>query len=434
MVELSQFAAAADPDGYESMVLLGSSTGTFGAPAGTPEQPRNLLVVFSRYDEFSALMWGAPIPRDIVGTDKLQTLFGTDDAVEVGKLYGDLRLGNARKLVMPAVTHPGDHLSTEAIGAAADWFEATLGHEGGGRRTWHVKEFATLAALIGLAWLTFPVLSRLLRVGPFAGIERELPPPASVSRRRWLLRAGVAALVPAATFFPLQMLGNLILPPTSVLGQQITNGIVVWAWGTALINLGIFLLWYRHQRPGLARLGLRAEPGIIGRSALLAVIVAGVLLAIVALAEYVLNVDFRFWVVALKVPSAVHLGLIVVYLPLFAAFFLALSLALHPPLRRDTSLARAMWTNAAILSGGIVLLLLVQYIPLLAGGTLALASQPLLTIVAIQFVPLLAFVGLVSTYAYERTGSIYTGAFLNALLVTWYIVAGTATQAVPFWY
>jgi hypothetical protein len=37
-------------------------------------------------------------------------------------------------------------------------------------------------------------------------------------------------------------------------------------------------------------------------------------------------------------------------------------------------------------------------------------------------------VALVSTYFFYKTGHIYVGAFLNAILITWIIVAGTATQ------
>ena len=86
--------------------------------------------------------------------------------------------------------------------------------------------------------------------------------------------------------------------------------------------------------------------------------------------------------------------------------------------------------NALLLSSGFVALIVVQYVPLISGGTLLFASQPLLTIVAFQFVPLMAFVGCVTTYCFYRTNNLYTGAFLNSLLVTWYMVAGTATQAV----
>jgi hypothetical protein len=37
-------------------------------------------------------------------------------------------------------------------------------------------------------------------------------------------------------------------------------------------------------------------------------------------------------------------------------------------------------------------------------------------------------VSIFSTWFYEKTGRVYAGAFVNALFVTWYIVAGQATQ------
>jgi hypothetical protein len=51
------------------------------------------------------------------------------------------------------------------------------------------------------------------------------------------------------------------------------------------------------------------------------------------------------------------------------------------------------------------------------------------TIVAINFVPLMCVVALVSTFAWRRTGNHLTGALVCALLVAWYIVVGQATQA-----
>ena len=75
-------------------------------------------------------------------------------------------------------------------------------------------------------------------------------------------------------------------------------------------------------------------------------------------------------------------------------------------------------------------MLLYQYIPFFGGGTLGWYSiatgEPLLTIVAFQLVPLMAIIACVSTFFYHKTGKIYTGAFINALFITWYIVAGQA--------
>jgi len=49
-------------------------------------------------------------------------------------------------------------------------------------------------------------------------------------------------------------------------------------------------------------------------------------------------------------------------------------------------------------------------------------------ILMFQFFPIFATAAMVSTYFYRATGRIYTGAFLNAMLVTWIIVAGQATH------
>ncbi|MEX2332702.1 MAG: alpha/beta fold hydrolase, partial [Pseudohongiella sp.] len=74
-------AAAAAPDDYRSMVLQGSSTGSGMALPGTPDWPRNVSVVFAQYDEFAPLMWEVGRGLDVAESGKLQTVFGTDEAV-----------------------------------------------------------------------------------------------------------------------------------------------------------------------------------------------------------------------------------------------------------------------------------------------------------------------------------------------------------------
>ena len=111
-------AATAMPDAYRSMVLEGSSTGKPFAKEGTPAWPRNVEVVYSRFDEFAPLMWGAPRAADVGATDKLKALFGTATPVATGKIYGDMNAGTARRLTQPVATHPGDHLSREAVADA----------------------------------------------------------------------------------------------------------------------------------------------------------------------------------------------------------------------------------------------------------------------------------------------------------------------------
>ena len=427
-------AAKSDPSGYRSMVLEGSSTGSFGTPKGTPLFPRNLLLVESRFDEFSLLMWGVKVPADVVSTQKLKTLFGTDEDVVPGKMYGSIESGSARKLEMPAVTHPGDHLSRAAIGDAVAWFQKTLENPGlpASQQIWYWKSLGTLIALLGFVVLLFPVLDWLFRSKWFADLRRPVPQLVQ-SGRVLLVNRVLTALIPIVTFFPLQDLANIVFPANRVFAQQITNGVLLWALGNAVIFLAFF--WWRHRgtHVAIAELGMPINGKLIWKSLAVAVICCSIMYLVEWIAGKIFNIDFRFWVVALKIFSSTQAVLFLIYLLPFTLFFLVLSFCLHTQLGRNRGIAADMLLNGFILSIGFVVLLVLQYTPLLLGGSLLL-DQPLLSIVAFQFVPLMFLVGLVSTFCLERTGSIYTGAFVNAILVTWYMVAGTATQVAPFWY
>src|SRR5207237_9453913 len=115
-------AATAAPTDYKSMVPEGSSTCKPFAAEGTPSWPRNVALVFAQYEEFSTLMWGVDKARDVTQSPKLWALFGTQGPVEPGKVYGDIAQGTARVLYTPAITHPAEHISHEAIGHSVHCF------------------------------------------------------------------------------------------------------------------------------------------------------------------------------------------------------------------------------------------------------------------------------------------------------------------------
>lgn len=87
-----------------------------------------------------------------------------------------------------------------------------------------------------------------------------------------------------------------------------------------------------------------------------------------------------------------------------------------------------MVTNVVLMIGGYVLFLAFQYVPLFMGGTLGIPDGHLPGIVLFQFLPIFTIVALISTYFFRKTGHIYVGSFINAMLVTWIVVAGQATH------
>ena len=167
-------AATASPADYKSMVLEGSSTGKPFAADGTPNWPRNVALVFAKYEEFSTLMWGVDKARDVTQSPKLWALFGTQGPVEPGKVYGDIAQGTARVLHTPAITHAAEHISHEAIGYSLDWFAKTL--QGGTPRPvddqiWFRKEIGTLIALFGFVALLIGAFDGLLEASMFSRLR-----------------------------------------------------------------------------------------------------------------------------------------------------------------------------------------------------------------------------------------------------------------------
>jgi pimeloyl-ACP methyl ester carboxylesterase len=427
-------AATAMPNDYKSMVLEGSSTGKPFAAEGTTTWPRNVALVFAQYEEFSELMWGVDKARDVAQSPKLWALFGTQGAVEPGKLYGEIAQGTARVLYTPAITHPAEHISREAIGYSLGWFARTL--KGGtpvpsDDQIWLRKEIGTLIALIGFVVLLLGVFDGLLEAPIFSHLrlpdiaDGSAPAEVATHGGRWLAALLLSAFIPALTYYPAFALGGTFVTASSFLPQNITNQILVWAVINALVALALMPFAPKRAR----------RSGIIGPSVLIAVITVAVGYAALWAAGLGFTIDFRFWIVALKLMSAKQFLIFLIYLLPFTAFFV---IALHLLHRNFSTLGASRGalylTNILALTLGFIVLVGAQYLTLWLTGKLFNPIPdpgfvPLSTIVAIQFVPLLAICAVIATFTWRRTGSSLPGALICGLFVTWYVVAGTATQA-----
>ncbi|MDA1075455.1 MAG: alpha/beta fold hydrolase, partial [Proteobacteria bacterium] len=409
-------AAAAMPDAYTSIVLEGSSTGPPFAGDGSPTWPRNLSVVFSRYDEFAGLMWGVERAAEVGSSAKLQALFGTTETVIENQIYGSLANGTARALKQPAVTHPGDHISHAAIGHALDWFAQTL--KGGRSLTnddqiWFIKEIGTLLALIGLVVLMAGSFNLLLKLPYFSRLANSHTAAYPSRNRRWWLLGAVMATVPVATFYLFFQWAAVLLPPSAWLPQGITNQVAFWA----LLNGLIIYLIGKLTNQSAPR-----ERQLVP-SALIALATIAIAYVAVELMGLLFLVDFRFWIVGLKALSSHQAQTALVYLiPFIAYFYLALR-GLHNGMSvKNDSPLKAYTSNAFIMAGGFLIFLLAQYTTLFTTGTLLTPTEPLNTIVMIQFVPLLLIISILTTFTYRRTATPLPGILINALLITWYIV------------
>lgn len=418
-------AAASDPGGYKSVVLEGS-TPAIGAVFGgqSKVELRNLAIVFGGYDEFAQLMWQVEKGSDIAKSKALQALFGTSAAVVEGQVYGDIGAGTARVLHNPAITHPWEHFSVAGVAPAVDWFQKTLDGEANSlpptQQIWIWKEVGTLVGFAGLVVLMLGTFQLLLAAPWFSALAQPAQPAAETKGRRWWLAFALTTVIPAATFFPLMKVGQLFFP-LPVFPQWITNQLLVWALVNAVITLALGLV-LKAAKPAFRADWLR--------SAAIALATVGAGYASLALVDALWTVDYRFWVLGLKPLEGLHLTYALAYLPLWTVFFLVALRALHANLAVKGE-GKGQYVAAALaMCLGFAALEAIQYASLFATGVLPMA-EPLNTIIGIQFVPLLAIVGVIAVFTYRRTNSYVPGALICALFITWYVVSGTATHWSP---
>jgi pimeloyl-ACP methyl ester carboxylesterase len=427
-------AATAMPDAYRSVVLEGSTTAFLGAGApGTPTFPRNLEVVYGQFDEFAPLMWQVARGADVDRSKRLMAIFATTTPVIPGKLYGDIGAGTARRLINPPIDHPQEHFTAAGVGPAIDWFQRTLTGEATPKppadQIWFWKEIGTLVGFIGCVVLVLATFALVVASRPFAELGASSEPTATRRDARWWVAFLVTAALPALTFYPLMKVAPVVffapfaltqtLPfALGAFSEQITNQLAVWALGTGLVGFLIgFVL--RRGRAAFRHRWLKALA-----AALISVGMGYLALVVVDLA---FKTDFRFWVMGLKPLDARHFGYFLLYLPFFTAFFLLSFRAFVTglPVKAEGE-AAALTVGGLAMALGFVAMLAAQYVSMALTGLLLTPDEPLNTIIAFQFAPLLFAIGVICAFAYRRTGDYVPGAFVCALFITWYIVAGTA--------
>ena len=417
-------AAAAQPDGYKAIVYEGSTPSFLGTKG--PESYRNHAVIYGQFDEFAPLMWGEPKGSMVNQSPKMAKVFGQASPILVGKIYGNIADGSARVLENPPVTHPWEHFSRAGVGGAVDWFQKTLKGEANPLspydQIWLWKDIGTAIGFAGFVLLLIGTFEVLLTLPLFASLAHPAEPTAERRGWKWWLAFVLTAAVPAITYYPLMKFGVLFFP-MQLFPQSVQNQLLVWAFGNALISLALsFVL--RGGKPSFTTNW--------GKSALVAAVTIAVGYLSLAIVDAVFKVDFRFWVLGLHPLDAHHAVMAIPYAVLWGVYCLVAMRALCANLAvKGEGFIVQTGTWKVAMNLGFVVLLVIEYATLFRTGFLLTRTEPLNTIVAIQFVVILAVLGAVTAITYRRTNSYVPGALICALFLSWYITGGTATHWYP---
>ena len=435
-------AAKKYPDGYESVVLIGS---TWGGPGGLEDVPvanttfpRNMAVVFSPFDEYGPLMYGEPVPGNVPESDKLTSAFGTVAPVEPGEVYGSVEEGTARRFTAPPTVHTGMHRSRGAVADTVEWVTMTTGTTDGGgteddeaSQGWYWATFGHVVAFLGaltvavgvsgLAWRRFDSVAE----GEPTGGDGD----GDTSPSGWVL-LGMSAL-PAVALYPLYAIGAVVIPVTRLTHQELTHGYVLWSLGS--VALGASAVGWRARKEGgiRTRLSLSERKGTLrGLGAALAGFAAAYLVVVVVSA--VPGSGLRAWMVGLAPLPGVRWFSLAVYAVPLTVGTVGLSVALDSALPAGRGVLRHVGSALALSCGALLLSLVVQYVPLFLGFGMPVPGLGPLAITGIWGIFLLGTAAVLAAATNRLTRKPVVGGVLAGLVVTW-VIAGTGPITVaPF--
>ena len=420
----------------------------------------NVLLLQAKWDEFSYFRdYKRVVDDELLKSDlRCEFLGTTPDMAAWNTTYGTFNDGSARRMELLYTNHRLTTHNAQGLAVALDWFRDAFGAESmndipSTDQIAMGKEWLVLVAMLATLLAMVPLAELLLTLPFFAAIPQPLPPKANVKPRgKWWKAAVITMLIAGLTYPFMTQLGHALLPlPEGIFRMTVGNGFI--GWYSLLILVMVVTAWTGWKKAKKAEtfdgwygmgLGSEAAPRriswkLLGRSALLVLCLLGMVYAVVALAGCLYLLDLRFIWPFFKTFTWARLGQFCVYLPLFALFFLLNNSKIMASLRTEATYAPgargflgSWWRNALMMVGGVLLIVLIEYVPFFLGigpGADVLFGStfggPFMSLL-ILFVPQVLVFSLFCTWFYRRTGSVYCGALLVASLAAWIVTGGSA--------
>lgn len=459
-----------------TIVLTGSGGGP--APAtvsvGGYEVIRNCQVnvtfINGKYDSLGpGAMWNEDGTTVILGVPtKMETWYKVNEDgtafEEIGALGNVSVTGNealaeaiasrtARIVCYNSESHSKNYFSSATAGDAVRILSQTLSYNNGelanpatvpldaGNTIWWLRAVFNLIAMLAMLTLIFPVASLLLQSNFFAAAvvpKQESRLGKTGKKEYWAFAAitvvaTILCLLKANSGGPVwaNPFGTRILDNTLrlVTTSAIAVWFVVWLTVASLIILVIKALLNKKRfgDAGIRELNPLPKAGSILKALLIAVIIIMISNSLLVMIGRLFNQDFRFWQSQF---TDMRIGDWLVALPyviMFTACYFVLGLAINYGARTDLSERKEMALTIIVNSFGVWALCLFCYVMWFVNWKGAAISDFTLSYSMLLFVPVTVYV---SRKLYKMTNSVWLGAFINAMLLSWTLVcsAGIADK------
>ena len=418
----------------------------------------NVLLLQAKWDEFSYFRDYKRTVDDTLLRSALRSGFlgTTPENAAWNTTFGSFADGTARRMELLYTNHRLTTHHAGGLAVALDWFADALGYTNPIPSTDQIamgKEWLVLVAMLCALAAMIPLMELLLTVPFFAPIAQPLPPKTGIKPKgKWWRGAILTMLIAGFTYPFMTQLGHALLPlPEGVFRMTVGNGFIGWYLLLILVMLITGWIGARGAKKngtydGFYGMGLGSAEkpnkiawGILLRACVLVLCMLLMLYVVVALCSLFHSLDLRFIWPFFKTFTWERLGQFFVYIPIFAFFFLLNNSKIMASMRTEATYLPgakgffgSWWRNAMLMIGGVLIIVLIEYIPFFLGigpGADVLFGStfggPFMSLL-ILFVPQVVVFSVFCTYIYRRTGNVYVGALTVASLAAWIVTGGSA--------
>ncbi len=354
--------------------------------------------------------------------------------VEMGKYYGSLAKNSAVVIFNEKLLHPFQPYAPGAIENQIGYFLHVFDIKNSivsEDQVWFWKEILTLICLICGLLLIIPFTKILISLPFFQGlcnpIPKSLPTPKGKSLIIFWCTLVISILIACFSFIPLSELTKILFSDaanriqTWFYPQRMNNAIMLWAALNGFIGIMIFYFSYHifGKNNGVNRtmLGISLSKINFLKTILASILIAFSYFILLYFIYYLFHVDYRFVFISAKVFSKETLYILPMYLPFFFLFFLSNSLRINGSIRFKESIGLSpLLLHTLATSGGLITILLIQYITFWSTGTVFWKAGWLYVNLLFAVVPILLMLPFFQKFFFELTGRIYLGPLTMSLI------------------
>lgn len=419
----------------------------------------NVLLLQAQYEEFACFRdYNNTVTEELPQSSLRAGFLGASpETAAWDTTYGSFSDGSARRMELLNTNHRLTTHNSHGIATAMDWFDAATGHQSeipAGKQSYLLKEWLVFGAMLLALAAMLALMDLLLNLPIFAYVQQKLPNrPEKVKRGfAWWKGAIITVLIAALTYPFMTQLGHGLLPlPEGVFRMTIGNGYLAWYALLIVIMLATTMIPFHKSKKtdvplDYYDLGLAGEAKagkfdwlLLGRSALLATVLIAFVYLLVWLCQSFFLLDLRFIWPFFKTFTGARFVQFLIYFPIFALFFVLNNSKIFAQMRQDSTnqpgfrgFLSCWWRNAFCMAGGILLVVLIEYVPFFAGigpGADLLFSPtfggPFMSLLLVFF-PQILVLSVLCTYIHRRTGNVFVSGLTVAALSCWIVTGGSA--------